>query len=69
MVGNILYRCSTAPLLLAVYCLYNNIVNIPVEFIGLVQPEALAESYWALHQQPRTAWTHELDLRPWCEKW
>ena len=36
---------------------------------GIVDPEAIAESYWQLHLQPRNAWTHELDLRPWIETW
>jgi len=36
---------------------------------GLLDPEAIAENYWQLHRQPRNAWTHELDLRPWMEKW
>ena len=35
---------------------------------GLLEPEAIAETYWALHQQPRSAWTHELELRPHCER-
>jgi len=30
-------------------------------------PDAIAESYWQLYCQPRSAWTQELDLRPWCE--
>ena len=34
---------------------------------GILDPDAIAEQYWQLHQQPRTAWTHELDLRPWIE--
>ena len=34
---------------------------------GILDPEAIAESYWQLHLQPRSAWTHELDLRPWME--
>ncbi|WP_084420755.1 SDR family oxidoreductase [Henriciella litoralis] len=34
---------------------------------GILDPEAIAETYWTLHQQPRSAWTHELDLRPWME--
>ena len=29
--------------------------------------EAIAEAYWMLHQQHRSAWTLELDLRPWSE--
>jgi len=36
---------------------------------GILDPEAIAEAYWQLHQQPRSAWTHELDLRPWLETW
>ncbi len=36
---------------------------------GILDPEAIAEAYWQLHQQPRSAWTHELDLRPWMENW
>jgi NAD(P)-dependent dehydrogenase (short-subunit alcohol dehydrogenase family) len=35
---------------------------------SLLPPEAIAESYWQLHRQPRGAWTQELDLRPWVEK-
>lgn len=34
---------------------------------ALLTPEAVAENYWYLHQQPRVAWTQELDLRPWTE--
>ncbi|MEO7114504.1 MAG: SDR family oxidoreductase [Caldimonas sp.] len=36
---------------------------------GILDPEAIAENYWNLHRQSRSAWTHELDLRPWTEKW
>jgi NAD(P)-dependent dehydrogenase (short-subunit alcohol dehydrogenase family) len=36
---------------------------------GILDPEAIAENYWQLHRQPRSAWTHELDLRPWMETW
>ena len=36
---------------------------------GILDPDAIAENYWRLHQQPRSAWTHELDLRPWIETW
>jgi len=36
---------------------------------GILDPDAIAENYWQLHLQPRSAWTHELDLRPWMEKW
>jgi len=34
---------------------------------GLLNPEAIAETYWQLHRQHRSAWTHELDLRPYKE--
>lgn len=34
---------------------------------GILNPEHIAEQYWQLHCQPRDAWTHELDLRPWME--
>jgi NAD(P)-dependent dehydrogenase (short-subunit alcohol dehydrogenase family) len=36
---------------------------------GLLNPDAIAEQYWQLHSQPRSAWTYELDMRPWSEKW
>jgi NAD(P)-dependent dehydrogenase (short-subunit alcohol dehydrogenase family) len=36
---------------------------------GILSPEHIADMYWMLHSQPRDAWTHELDLRPWMEKW
>ena len=36
---------------------------------GILDPEHIADSYWFLHSQPRDAWTFELDLRPWMEKW
>jgi len=35
---------------------------------GILDPDEIAENYWRLHVQPRSAWTHELDLRPWIEK-
>ena len=35
---------------------------------GILNPDHIAEAYWMLHQQPRDAWTHELDLRPYMEK-
>lgn len=36
---------------------------------GILNPEHIADAYWTLHAQPRDAWTHELDLRPWMEAW
>ena len=35
---------------------------------SLLEPGAIADAYLALHRQQRSAWTHELDLRPWTEK-
>jgi hypothetical protein len=35
---------------------------------GILNPDHIAAAYWMLHQQPRDAWTHELDLRPYMEK-
>ncbi len=35
---------------------------------SLLSPDAIAETYWQLHRQPRDAWTHEMDVRPWVEK-
>ena len=34
---------------------------------GLLDPDAIADSFWALYRQPKSAWTHELDLRPFKE--
>jgi len=34
---------------------------------GLLQLEAIAQTYWAIHQQHPSAWTQELDLRPFKE--
>lgn len=36
---------------------------------GLLQPDDIAENYWALHAQKRSAWTFEIDVRPWVEPW
>jgi len=35
---------------------------------GLLDPDAIAETYMAVLNQHRSAWTHELDLRPWGER-
>ncbi len=35
---------------------------------GILNPDHIADQYWMLHTQPRDAWTHELDLRPYMEK-
>ena len=36
---------------------------------SLIQTRSIAEAYWALHNQSRDGWTHELDLRPYTERW
>jgi hypothetical protein len=35
----------------------------------LMAPRSIADAYWQLYQQPRDAWTFELDLRPYREIW
>ena len=35
---------------------------------GILNPDHIADAYWMLHQQPRDAWTQELDLRPYMER-
>jgi NAD(P)-dependent dehydrogenase (short-subunit alcohol dehydrogenase family) len=35
---------------------------------SMLDPDAIAQSYWSVLQQPKTAWTWELELRPWVEK-
>ena len=35
----------------------------------LMRPEAVAETYWQLYQQPADAWTFEQEIRPFGEKW
>lgn len=36
---------------------------------GVLDPNEIAETYWHLHTQQRSAWTHELELRPFGENW
>jgi NAD(P)-dependent dehydrogenase (short-subunit alcohol dehydrogenase family) len=36
---------------------------------GILSPDHIADTYWWLHQQPKDAWTFELDLRPGLERW
>ena len=35
---------------------------------AVLDPGAIAETYYQLHRQPRSAWSHEVDLRPWVER-
>ncbi|KAI9713273.1 MAG: hypothetical protein M1820_001260 [Bogoriella megaspora] len=34
-----------------------------------IAPEGIADAYWSLHTQPKTAFTNEIDIRPMLEKW
>lgn len=34
---------------------------------GILDPEHIADAYWRIHTQPRDAWSHEFELRPWLE--
>ena len=34
---------------------------------GALHPDAIAETYWQIHTQHRSAWSQEVDLRPWAE--
>jgi NAD(P)-dependent dehydrogenase (short-subunit alcohol dehydrogenase family) len=48
--------------------------NFPAKYAekdqdGILAPEHIADAYWYLHTQPHDAWTFELDLRPWIERW
>lgn len=36
---------------------------------GILDPDHIAQTYWSVYEQPRSAWTFELDLRPYAEKW
>ena len=35
----------------------------------LADPDAVAESYWWAHRQPKAAWSNEIEIRPHTEKW
>jgi NAD(P)-dependent dehydrogenase (short-subunit alcohol dehydrogenase family) len=41
--------------------------DIPAD--SLTKTSSIAEAYWFVHHQARDGWTHELDLRPFVEKW
>jgi len=44
----------------------SNAPDLPAD--GMLATDAIAELFWQLHAQPRSAWTFEADLRPWAEK-
>lgn len=49
----------------------NNVPNADKlrEESAILNPDHIASNYVMLHKQPKSAWTHELDLRPWKENW
>jgi NAD(P)-dependent dehydrogenase (short-subunit alcohol dehydrogenase family) len=40
----------------------------PAKPEALLEPDAIAQVYEDLYRQPKSAWTHEVDLRPWVER-
>lgn len=36
---------------------------------GCLSPDAIADTYWHVHSQQKSVWTHEMDLRPFKERW
>jgi NAD(P)-dependent dehydrogenase (short-subunit alcohol dehydrogenase family) len=42
------------------------VASLPAD--GMLATEAIAELFWQIHLQPRSAWTFEADLRPWAER-
>ena len=36
---------------------------------GVLNPDDIAQTYWTIHCQPRSAWLSETTLRPWLEPW
>ena len=46
---------------------YRHLIDVRGED-SLLAPDAIAELYLQLHRQPRSAWSHEIDVRPWSEK-
>ncbi|MBV9530836.1 MAG: SDR family NAD(P)-dependent oxidoreductase [Bradyrhizobium sp.] len=43
-------------------------LDLPDRPDSMLDPDAIAMSYWNLLRQPRSAWTWEMELRPWVEK-
>ena len=52
------------------YTIIDGLVKVGAEEGGQhMDPEDIADTYWKVAQQKRSAWTHEVDLRPFCENW
>ena len=49
--------------------LFSEFYNEKKDKDGLMNPNDIAQNYLWIHNQPRNAWTHEIDLRPWIETW
>ena len=49
--------------------LFSEFYNEKKDKDGLMNPNDIAKNYLWIHNQPRNAWTHEIDLRPWIETW
>ncbi|MEQ1889620.1 MAG: SDR family NAD(P)-dependent oxidoreductase [Alphaproteobacteria bacterium] len=49
----------------------SNVQNAEALLAGdeILKPDDIARNYVMLHQQQRSSWTFELDVRPWVEKW
>lgn len=43
--------------------------NRPSDNDSMLDPDAIAETYWHVMQQHRSAWSWEVEVRPWVEKW
>jgi len=52
------------------YTIIDGLVKAGAEEGGKhMDPEDIADTYWRVAQQKRSAWTHEVDMRPFCENW
>ena len=49
--------------------LFSEFYNEKKDKDGLMNPNDIAKNYLWIHNQPRNAWNHEIDLRPWIETW
>jgi hypothetical protein len=43
------------------------LANLPPD--RLMRPEAVADAYWQIYQEPRDAWSFDREIRPFAEKW